>query len=165
MNAKPKITLYNKELFEKKIIEVFDPIHNQRYWFVRCKTGQEFTEILTKIIPGYQDMVLETDNEESVDGECIDLIIDKKLVVILWCDLLDVDALSHECLHAVLFSARSRGISLTDDESLCYMLGYLVKEILKSANVSLRKGKKPKEVKPSLEFNPEVKLNVDPPKA
>ena len=159
---KLKITLYNKELFEKKIIEVYDPIHNQRYWFVRAKNSREFNEILTKIIPGFQDMILdESDEEEDRGGECVDLVLDGKLVVLLWCDLLDADALSHECLHAVLFSARSRGISLTDDESLCYMLGYLVKEILEGANVSLRKGRKIKEATQSLDFSAEVKVDAN----
>lgn len=156
--ANPKITLYNKPLFEKKIIEIYDPIHNQRYWFVRCKNGQEFNEILLQIIPGYEEKVEMGDEEERVDGECVDLVLDGKLVVILWCNLLDIDALVHECLHAVLFSAKSRGISLTDDESLCYMLGHLTTELLKKANVSLHKGRKPRETKLSLDF-PEDKLN------
>ena len=156
------------DLFEKKIIEVYDPVHNQKYWFVRCKNSEEFTDILTKIIPGYQDMVLQESDEEDRGGECLDLVLDGKLVIIFWCDLLDANAVSHECLHAVLFSARSRGISLTDDESLCYMLGFLVEGILTGANVSLRKGRKPKEVTlqpiKHLEIKPEVKLDGNPPK-
>lgn len=152
--------LYNKDLFEKKIIEVYDPVHNQKYWFVRCKNDGEFTSILTQIIPNYDEMVEEREDGESVDGECVDLVIDKKLVIILWCNPLDADALVHECLHAVLFSANSRGIALNDHESLCYQLGFLVKSILAGVGATLRKIKKPKEATPSsVEFNPEVKLD------
>ena len=36
----------------------------------------------------------------------------------------------HECLHAVLNICTSRGIDRNDDEVLCYMLEYLVKNLL-----------------------------------
>jgi hypothetical protein len=150
-----KIVLCNQKLFEEKVIEIFDPIHNQRYWFVKCKSGQEFSKILNQIIPNYKDLVEDSDDSEEAGGECLDLVLDGRLIVVLWSSL-DLNTLTHECLHAILFSVKSRGISKDDDEALCYMLGFLVGEITKKLNVSLKKERKPKEVKTQLHFNNET---------
>jgi len=152
-----KITLCNKPLFDEKVVEVVDPIHNQRYWFIKCKNGKQFTDILTKIIPGYTDLVEVSDDEELTGGECVDLVIDGRLVVVLWCNPVDVNSLFHEILHAVLFSAKSRGISRDDDEPLCYMVGFLVGEILSKLNISLKRGRKVNKIESPLEFDQEDK--------
>ena len=158
-NIQARITLCNKPLFDEKIVEIYDPIHHQRYWFVRCKKSEEFNNILLQIIPDYREKVEIVDEEEKNGGECVDIVIDGKLVIVFWCDLLDIDAVIHECLHAILFSVKSRGISKDDDESLCYMLGYLVTELFTKTYITLHKGRKPKEVKTPLEFNTEVKTS------
>ena len=149
----PKITLCNKELFEKRVVEIFDPIHNQRYWFVRCKTGREFSKILTEVIPGYTDLVEDSESDELAGGECVDLVIDGRMIVVFWCDPTDINALVHESLHAILFSVKSRGISRDDDESLCYMLGFLVEEVTTKMNVRLRKERKASKPKTQLHFS------------
>ena len=135
------IKLMNPELFEKKITEIYDATFTQRYWYVHCKNSTEFDEILTQIIPGYKEMV-EADNEESDDGECVDLTINNRLVIVFWFNADSINCIMHECLHAVLFCAKGRGVEFEKDhEALCYMYGFLVSELLDRLKLTLKRTK------------------------
>ena len=136
-----KITLLNKSLFKKKIIEIYDPIHLQRYWYVNCQSSEEFNEILVKIIPNCANLInFEEDTDEKNDGECIDVVLNGHLVIIFWFNTDSINSISHECLHAVLASAKSRDINILEShDSLCYMLGFLISEMFKKLKLNIKK--------------------------
>lgn len=135
------ITLLNKSVFKKKIVEIYDPIHLQRYWYVKANSSTEFNEILTKIIPNFKEMVIIDEPEDGDnDGECVAIVIDNHQVILFWANLTSINCISHECLHAVLMCAKSRDINFKEgDDSLCYMFGFLIEEVFTKLKLSIKK--------------------------
>lgn len=105
---------------ELKLKKLEIPIFNSRIIFYRG----ELTDFQKLLLNEGFDISTEQENADglSFDFEGTQLIWVSqnapKYVVI------------HECLHAVLNICASRGISRDDDEVLCYMLEYLVKNLL-----------------------------------
>jgi len=54
--------------------------------------------------------------------------------------------LSHECMHVVQHIIKTIGASYTEDEFVCYLLGYLVEKVTKFVNKSQKGLDKPLQV-------------------
>ena len=135
------IPIKNKKVFKSKVIELYDPIHLQRYWYVNVDSSKEFEETLEKVIPYYRELVEVSKTEGENDGECLDLVINGRLIIIFWCNKSSISSIVHECLHAVLFCAKSRGIKVEEsDETVCYMLGFLVTGACSRLGLKLKSG-------------------------
>jgi hypothetical protein len=142
MYEESKIPIKNKTLFDKKIIEIYDPVHFQRYWYANVKNTKEFNNLLMALIPKCSDIVDFTEVEEDADGECVDITINGHLIIILWSDLKSINTIAHECLHAVIMAAKSRGIKMIkNDDAICYMFGFLIDELFKKLNLDIKKCK------------------------
>ena len=133
------IPIKNKRLFKTKVVEIYDPIHLQKYWYVKVLNSKDFNDVLSKLIDNYTEIVDIADEDDSSDGECLDLTINGHLVIMFWCNTTSISSIVHECLHAVMFCAKSRGIKYEEsDETLCYMLGFLVNEVFNKISLTLK---------------------------
>ena len=136
------ITLLSKKIFDKKMVEFYDPVHGVRYWFARVKSPEEFDHVLVSLIPNCEKLIDLTPTEvnDQTGGECVEIILDNKLVIAFWADLTSIGSICHETLHAILFAAKSRGISTADgDEALCYMYEWLLDELFKKLKLTIVK--------------------------
>ena len=138
------ITLLNKKVFDSKMLEIYDAVHGVRYWFAKVKSAKEFDDVLVKLIPNCEKIIdlTPTEVDAQTGGECVEMVLDGKLVIAFWADVHSIDSIAHESMHAILFAAKSRGISTADgDEALCYMYGFLMEELFKKLKLRIVKGR------------------------
>lgn len=109
-----------------RIQHIYDEIYRQNIYYVCCPSYAEFCKIMKKEL----DMDWEQ-KQKDVDGNFAVIENSGYLIGAIFTKDRSPDTVAHECLHAVSFFLRSRGIPLNDDteEAYTYYLQFLVREI------------------------------------
>lgn len=111
---------------KKRIKHIFDPIFTQNYYFIRAETLKEYHKVL------FDEFNYIADDRSEITGKFRVIMKKGQDIGVIWAPVNRIDILVHECSHAVIWALSRRGIVITDseEETFCYVLQFLVKEIL-----------------------------------
>ena len=107
-----------------RIKHIYDEIYRQNIYYVCCPTYAEFCKIMKK--------ELKMDwKPKDVDGNFTVIESCGNLIGVIYTNSRKPDVVAHECLHAVSYFLRHKGIPLNDDteEAYAYYLQFLVRQI------------------------------------
>jgi len=113
--------LYNAKWIGK-ILHIYDFVYRQNYYYFPAKTHKEYREICKKQLKN----IIEPKEQDTGGGFTVfKTEKDKTSVYYIWGTLRR--NIIHECMHAVSYGLRSRGIPLNDDteENYAYLMGFL----------------------------------------
>ena len=123
------------------ILHIFDPIYRQNYYFIPAENKQQFINICKKELK--MEIPKEEDDGDKSGGfkiiekdhkcyKCGKNIMETTKICVLWANT--PKNIIHESFHAISWTLRKRGISLTDesDEAFAYLLAFLTEQILKA---------------------------------
>ena len=114
------------------ILHIYDFIYMENYYYFNVSNEQEYNQIL-KIrfkIDRPSNKADETDGGFNVYEH------NGTEVCFIWSKGKDVSIIAHECMHAVGYVLRRKGIPFNadTDEAYAYLLQFLVKEIMSNKN-------------------------------
>ena len=109
----------------------FSPTYRQNYYFFIAWKYQDFVKYMKKNYDYDQQ-----ENTQIPSGTCKEIFNDKGSIYLIWCELhpktpFGISILSHECIHAAMFTLGLRGINVTTQDH--EVLTYLHCEILEAA--------------------------------
>mgnify|MGYP001611911806 CR=1 FL=1 len=122
--SKTKIKYVSK--WVGKILHIYDFTYRQNYYFIFAKTHKEYRDICKRQL---KNNIQPKENETGGGFNVFTHGKDKTKVCYIWAFL--KRNIIHECMHAISYVLRHRGIPLNDDteEAYAYSLGFLTEEI------------------------------------
>ena len=108
------------------IKQIFDPIFTQNYYYIKAKSLTAYHRELKKEF----DFVAV--DAPSVTGKFRAIEKKGQSIGVIWAIEGRLDIVVHECLHATFWGLCRRGLNLNEEseEAFCYVLQFLIKEIL-----------------------------------
>ena len=116
----------------KDIIHIHAPLFEQSFWvFLNCKNALEFKNAAERVLP--EGATVEVTPFQSGKFTVIDFG-PQGTIGLMWGK--DEIHLTHECLHAVIWSLEDRGIvvSKEQDELMAYYQSFFLREIKRWRN-------------------------------
>lgn len=112
----------------KNFLHIYDHIFHCNYYYVYAKNHKEYCKTINK------EFHLNIEVDEGKDG-CFNAFSKKDTDVgVIWSRGGNVPTIAHECLHAVSYFLRGKGVPLSNDtdEIYAYLFDFLFETIVKA---------------------------------
>lgn len=116
-----------------KILHIYDFTYRQNYYFIPAKTHKEYRDICWK------QLKCKIEEKKTEKGGGFNVFMHGKNqdteVCYIWAN--NKRDIVHECMHAISYTLRHRGLPLNDDteEAFAYAIGFLVDQIFSNIKV------------------------------